>query len=283
MSMKLEFSRSLVECDVSGGYADADAEVAPKLAFEVNDLTVAYSEKAVLSRVNLNIPKSAITALIGPSGCGKTSFLNCLNRMVDLIPCCSVLGSINYNSQNILAENQDVIELRRRVGMVFQRPNPFPTTIKRNLEIALYQAGFRGAEETHISMEAQLRRVGLWEEVKHDLNKPATRLSGGQQQRLCIARALCLSPDVLLMDEPCSALDPLSSAKVEELIASLKEQCTIVIVTHNLAQARRISDHCVMFWMDGVSGHIVESGATEALFSKPRHAITASYISGSLA
>lgn len=281
MSMRLEFNRSFVEGNGASDYVDI--EVAPLVAFEVSDLTVAYSDKSVLSRVNLNIPKGAITALIGPSGCGKTSFLNCLNRMVDLIPDCSVTGKINYNSQNILEERQDVIELRRRVGMVFQRPNPFPTTIKRNLEIALYQAGFRGAEETHVSMEAQLRRVGLWEEVKHDLNKPATRLSGGQQQRLCIARALCLNPDVLLMDEPCSALDPLSSAKVEELIASLKEQCTIVIVTHNLAQARRISDHCVMFWMNGISGHIVESGATESLFSKPQHVVTASYISGALA
>ncbi|TWC11114.1 MULTISPECIES: phosphate ABC transporter ATP-binding protein [unclassified Pseudomonas] len=281
MSIKLEFSRSFIDGNGASDYVNA--EVTPLLAFEVSDLTVAYSNKSVLSRVNLNIPKGAITALIGPSGCGKTSFLNCLNRMVDLISGCSVTGRINYNSQNILEERHDVIELRRRVGMVFQRPNPFPTTIKRNLEIALYQAGFRGAEETHASMEVQLRRVGLWEEVKHDLNKPATRLSGGQQQRLCIARALCLSPDVLLMDEPCSALDPLSSAKVEELIASLKEQCTIVIVTHNLAQARRISDHCVMFWMNGVSGQIVESGATESLFSKPQHVVTASYISGALA
>lgn len=281
MSIKLEFNRSFVEGNDANDYANI--ELAPLAAFEISDLTVAYSNKSVLSHVNLNIPKGAITALIGPSGCGKTSFLSCLNRMVDLIPDCSVTGRINYNSKNILEERQDVIELRRRVGMVFQRPNPFPTTIKRNLEIALYQAGFRGTEETHVSMEAQLRRVGLWEEVKHDLNKPATRLSGGQQQRLCIARALCLSPDVLLMDEPCSALDPLSSAKVEELIASLKEQCTIVIVTHNLAQARRISDHCVMFWMNGVSGHIVESAATETLFSKPQHGVTASYISGALA
>ena len=281
MSIGLEFNRSFIEANGASDYVDIG--LAPLVAFEISDLAVAYSKKSVLSHVNLNIPKGAITALIGPSGCGKTSFLNCLNRMVDLIPGCSVTGRINYNSQNILEERHDVIELRRRVGMVFQRPNPFPTTIKRNLELALYQAGFRGAEETHISMEAQLRRVGLWEEVKHDLNKPATRLSGGQQQRLCIARALCLSPDVLLMDEPCSALDPVSSARVEELIASLKEQCTIVIVTHNLAQARRISDHCVMFWMNGASGHIVESGATESLFGKPQNAITASYISGALA
>ncbi|MBT2295599.1 phosphate ABC transporter ATP-binding protein [Pseudomonas fluorescens] len=281
MSMKLEFNHSFVEINGAPDYAAV--EVAPLIAFEISDLTVAYAKRSVLSKVNLNIPKGAITALIGPSGCGKTSFLNCLNRMVDLIPDCSVTGRINYNSQNILEGRQDVIELRRRVGMVFQRPNPFPTTIKRNLEIALFQAGFRGAEETHASMEAQLRRVGLWEEVKQDLNKPATRLSGGQQQRLCIARALCLSPDVLLMDEPCSALDPLSSAKVEELIASLKEQCTIIIVTHNLAQARRISDHCVMFWMNGVSGHIVESGPTESLFSKPQQLVTASYINGALA
>lgn len=281
MSMKLEFNRSFAEHNGSGIYLDT--KVAPPAAFEITDLTVAYSKRPVLSGVNLIIPKGEITALIGPSGCGKTSFLNCLNRMVDLIPGCAVAGKIDYNSKNILDEREDIIELRRRVGMVFQRPNPFPTTIKRNLEIALHQAGFRGAEETRISMEAQLRKVGLWEEVKHDLNKPATRLSGGQQQRLCIARALCLSPEVLLMDEPCSALDPLSSARVEELIASLKSQCTIVIVTHNLAQARRISDYCVMFWMNGISGHIVESGATEALFSKPQHVVTANYLSGSLA
>lgn len=246
----------------------------------VDHLSLHYGEKSAFRDVTLSINKGCITALVGPSGCGKTSFLTCLNRLTDLIPACLVSGRIMIDKLDVLAPQTDVIRLRRRIGMIFQKPNPFPLSIRRNLEFPLREHGMRDRAQLSTAIEISLRDVGLWDEVKDRLDSPALALSGGQQQRLCIARSLALSPEMLLMDEPCSALDPLSSGVVEDLIVSLRERYTILIVTHNLAQARRIADYAAFFWIQNGAGRLIETGTAKQIFEKPRDPLTASYVSG---
>ena len=252
----------------------------PKPFIDVEQLSLHYHQTPAFHNVTLSINQGCITALVGPSGCGKTSFLTCLNRLTDLIAGCRVTGRISIGSLDVLTPQTDVIRLRRRVGMIFQKPNPFPLSIRKNLEFPLREHGLRDRERIAITIEAGLRDVGLWEEVKDRLDSPALALSGGQQQRLCMARALVLSPEALLMDEPCSALDPLSSGLVEDLIVSLRSRYTVLIVTHNLAQARRIADYAALFWVQGGAGQLIEAGTTKRIFEEPRDPLTAAYVSG---
>ncbi len=246
----------------------------------VRDLCVAYHGQTVLDRVSLDIYQGCITALIGPSGCGKTSLLSALNRLTDLVPGAQVRGSVHLGEMDLAAPGLDVRALRQRVAMIFQKPNPFPLSIRRNLALALREQGVRSRDEIDARIEAALVDVGLWAEVRDRLDAPALALSGGQQQRLCIARALVLEPEVLLMDEPCSALDPIASGVVEDLIQRLRGAYTVVIVTHNLAQARRIANYAAFFWMKERVGKLIEFGQSRRLFEHPREALTASYVSG---
>jgi phosphate transport system ATP-binding protein len=252
----------------------------PEPAIRVRDLSLGYHGQSILEHVSLEVYRGCITALIGPSGCGKTSFLSSLNRLTDLIPGCQVAGEIEIEGMSVLAAGADVQNLRRRVGMIFQKPNPFPLSIRRNLQLPLREHGVRDKDALESAMEAALRDVGLWEEVKDRLDAPALALSGGQQQRLCIARALVLEPSILLMDEPCSALDPLSSEVVERLIQDLRGRCTMVIVTHNLAQARRIANYAGFFWARERPGTLIEFGHCRQIFEAPSHELTAAYVSG---
>lgn len=254
---------------------------APEPHLNIRDLSVHYHQKTVLADVSLDIYKGCITALIGPSGCGKTSFLSTLNRLTDLIPGAQVSGSISLNGEAILSSQLDCLRLRRRIGMIFQKPNPFPMSIHRNLALPLREHGVRDQTLIDLKIEQALTQVGLWQEVRDRLHSSATLLSGGQQQRLCIARALVLEPEILLMDEPCSALDPISSAVVEELIASLRGRYTVIIVTHNLAQARRVANYAAFFWMKEHVGKLIEFAQCERLFDRPQDPLTAAYISGS--
>lgn len=247
----------------------------------IRQLSVSYDAVTVLQGVDLDIHREQITAVIGPSGCGKSSFLSCLNRMTDLLPGCQVGGTVHLAGQDILSPSVDLIQLRRRVGMIFQRPNPFPLSIRRNLDLPLRELGIRSSKQRHEAIERSLEAAGLWQEVKDRLDTSATALSGGQQQRLCIARALVLQPEVLLFDEPCSALDPMASGVVEDLILKLKDQATILIVTHNLRQAKRVADHVAMFWHDGSHGQLLEHGPAQRFFETPRHPVTAAYLDGS--
>jgi phosphate transport system ATP-binding protein len=252
----------------------------PKPIIEVEQLSLHYGQKPAFHDVTLSINKGCITALVGPSGCGKTSFLTALNRLTDIIPGCLVAGRIRLDGLDVLAPHTDVIRLRRRVGMIFQKPNPFPLSIWKNLEFPLREHGLRDRQQIAVTIETVLRDVGLWDEIKNRLHAPAMTLSGGQQQRLCIARALMLSPEVLLMDEPCSALDPLSSGVVEDLIVGLRGRYTVLIVTHNLAQARRIADYTALFWVQNGAGQLIESGTAKQIFEEPRDPLTAAYVSG---
>ncbi|MDF0665209.1 MAG: phosphate ABC transporter ATP-binding protein [Nitrospira sp.] len=261
-------------------FGDRSACCEPQPFVKVDQLSLYYGEKPAFQDVTLSIIKGCITALVGPSGCGKTSFLTCLNRLSDLIAGCRVSGRIMIDALDVLAPGTDVIQLRRRIGMIFQKPNPFPLSIRRNLEFPLREHGLRDRTQIAQTMETTLRDVGLWDEVKDRLDSPALALSGGQQQRLCIARALALLPEVLLMDEPCSALDPLSSGMVEDLIVSLRGRYTILIVTHNLAQARRIADYVALFWVQNGAGRLIEAGAAKQIFENPRDPLTAAYVSG---
>ena len=232
-------------------------------------LTLRYGDKTALEDVSLSVVRGRITALIGPSGCGKTSFLNCLNRLTDLIPGCRVTGRVRIGGLDVFDPKTDVLTLRRRVGMIFQKPNPFPFSIRRNLEFPLREHGVRDRRRLEEKIETALRDVGLWDEVKDRLDRPALALSGGQQQRLCLARALVLGPEALLLDEPCSALDPISSGVVEDLIARLRDQFTLLVVTHNLAQARRIADYAALFWVQDGAGSW-SSTARRSRCSRPR-------------
>lgn len=247
---------------------------------QVENLAVSYHGRQVLEGVSLDINKGCITALIGPSGCGKTSFLSTLNRLTDLIPGSRVHGNIRIDGVDVTDPRLDVLALRRKVGMIFQKPNPFPLSIRRNIEMPLREHGLRQRGDIDGRVERALRDVGLWEEVHDRLDTPALALSGGQQQRLCIARALALEPSILLMDEPCSALDPIASAVVEELIRSLCNRYTVVIVTHNLAQARRVANYAAFFWMTERVGKLIEFGRCQSLFDSPRHDLTAAYVTG---
>jgi len=247
---------------------------------QVRGLSLAYGTHTVLERVSLDIYKGCITALIGPSGCGKTSFLSSLNRMLDLLPTARMEGTITLDGKDIYHREQDVLRLRQRVGMIFQRPNPFPLSIRRNLELPLREYGIRDRRLLQQKIETALRDVGLWDEVKDRLNTSALALSGGQQQRLCIARALVLEPEILLMDEPCSALDPIASGVVEALIQRLRGRYTVVIVTHNLAQARRVANYAAFFWMTAQVGTLIEFGQCARLFEQPNHPLTLAYVNG---
>lgn len=244
------------------------------------NLSIAYNGRPVLRGASIVAKPGTVLALVGPSGCGKSSFLAALNRMTDLIPGASVSGQVKFDGQEIDKAFPSSVELRRQVGMIFQKPNPFAMSIRRNIELALQEHGQRNREELQRITETVLRDVGLWDEVHDRLDHSALELSGGQQQRLCIARALALKPQVLLMDEPCSALDPISAGRVEQLIQSMRGNYTIIIVTHNLAQARRIADHMAVFWTREGIGEIIEQGETELLFKTATNEITASYLSG---
>lgn len=247
-----------------------------KCLFEVSSLKVNYGNKTALENINLNIDKNEVTALIGPSGCGKTTFLRTLNRMNDLIKDCKVEGSILYQGEPIYHHKADVLELRKRVGMVFQKPNPFPMSIYDNVVYGNRCQGIKDKKVLDQIVVDSLKKAALYEEVKDRLKDSALSLSGGQQQRLCIARALAINPEVILMDEPTSALDPVSTAKIEELIIELKKDYTIVIVTHNMQQAARISDKTAFF----LNGDLVENDLTEKIFSSPKNKKTEDYITG---
>ena len=245
-----------------------------------NKLSISWYGRTVLRNATVDARPGKILALVGPSGCGKSSFLAALNRMTDLIPGASVNGLIQFNGRNIDNVFPSPVELRCQVGMIFQKPNPFAMSIRRNLQLALREHGLRKRGELNALTERVLRDVGLWDEVQNRLDHSALELSGGQQQRLCIARALALKPQVLLMDEPCSALDPIAAERVEQLIRSMRGHYTIIIVTHNLAQARRLSDDIAVFWMREGVGEIVEQGETELMFTAPVTQIANSYLSG---
>ena len=242
----------------------------------VQGLDLWYGDHQALHDISMNIPEKSITALIGPSGCGKSTFLKTLNRMNDLIPGVKITGDVCYRDQDIFAPGTDVNELRREIGMVFQKPNPFPMSIYDNIAYGPRTHGIKNRARLDEIVEKSLRGAAIWDEVKDRLKKNALGLSGGQQQRLCIARALAVEPEVLLMDEPTSALDPISTSKIEELAMQLKEQYTIVIVTHNMQQAVRISD-CTAFFL---RGELVECGDTQQLFSQPQDKRTEDYITG---
>ena len=243
----------------------------------VRDVNVFYGDKQAIDRVTLDIAEKQVISFIGPSGCGKSTFLRCLNRMNDTIDICRIEGEIALDGKNIYAPDVDVVPLRARVGMVFQKPNPFPKSIYDNVAYGPRIHGLAaGSAELDEIVEISLERAGLWNEVKDRLQQPGTGLSGGQQQRLCIARAIAVSPEVILMDEPCSALDPIATARIEELIDELSSQFTIVIVTHSMQQAARVSQRTAYFHL----GKLVEVGETEQMFTTPQHEMTQNYITG---
>ena len=242
-----------------------------------HDVNVFYGSKQAIDSVSIDIPQKYVTAFIGPSGCGKSTFLRCLNRMNDTIPAARVEGEITLDGENIYDPKLDVVQLRARVGMVFQKPNPFPKSIYENIAYGPKIHGFaEGKDELDAIVEKSLRRAGLWEEVKDRLTDSGTALSGGQQQRLCIARAIAVNPEIILMDEPCSALDPISTAHIEELIDELRENFTIIIVTHNLQQAARVSQMTGFFHL----GKLIEYADTAEVFQNPQQSMTEDYITG---
>lgn len=242
----------------------------------VKDLCLWYSEHQALKNININIPENNITALIGPSGCGKSTFLKTLNRMNDLVPGVRITGEVKYRDQDIFSKSIDVNMLRKEVGMVFQKPNPFPMSIYDNIAYGPRTHGIKNKVQLDEIVENALRGAAIWDEVKDRLKKNALGMSGGQQQRLCIARALAVEPKVLLMDEPTSALDPISTSKIEELVTELKNKYTIVMVTHNMQQAVRVSDYTAFFLL----GELVEYGRTDGIFSQPKDKRTEDYITG---
>ncbi len=246
---------------------------------QLRDLSVFYGDFHAVGGVSINVPKNRITAFIGPSGCGKSTVLRCINRMNDLVPTARVEGSILYFGQEILSPKVDPVEVRRRIGMVFQKPNPFPKSIYDNVAWGAKINGFKGNMDEHV--ERCLRQASLWAEVKDKLKASGMALSGGQQQRLCIARALAINPDVILLDEPASALDPISTLHIEELLRELEKQYTIVIVTHNMQQAARVSDQTVFFSLnERRQGILVETGPTQKIFTNPEDRRTEDYITG---
>ena len=257
------------------GMEFADEEV----VFELEGLSCFYGSFRAVRDISLEVPRNKITALIGPSGCGKSTLLRSFNRMNDLIDTAHITGRILYHGVDLYADGVDPVEVRRRIGMVFQKPNPFPKSIYDNVAFGPRVAGYKGNMDDLV--ERSLRRAALWDEVKDKLKSPGTALSGGQQQRLCIARAIAVEPDVILMDEPCSALDPIATLKIEELMRELKENYTIVIVTHNMQQAARASDYTAFLTMgEDRAGYLVEMAATQELFTRPTNRLTEDYITG---
>ena len=249
-------------------------------SIRVHGLSVKIEGKPILEDIHFETQPCSLTALIGPSGCGKSTFLSCLNRMIDFVPGQLVTGNVHILGKDIFSSQADLLNLRRQVGMIFQKPTAFPTTILKNITLTLKYNGHKNKANAYNLAEASLREVGLWDEVKDRLNSHALSLSGGQQQRLCIARAIAIQPKVILLDEPCSSLDPVSTQKIEELLLSLRNRYTVVIVTHNLGQARRIADRTGLFWLVNSAGKLIEYESTSTLFSQPRLADTAAFISG---
>lgn len=262
---------------VAADYKTVGVPFADNAKFAMRDVNVFYGDKQAVFNVGLDIGENQVIAMIGPSGCGKSTFLRCLNRMNDTIDICRVSGSIQLDGEEIYASKMDVVPLRARVGMVFQKPNPFPKSIYENVA---YGPKIHGLASRRVDLdeivETSLRRAGLWEEVKDRLDSPGTGLSGGQQQRLCIARTIAVSPEVILMDEPCSALDPIATAKIEELIAELSQNYTIAIVTHSMQQAARVSHRTAYFHL----GKLIEVNDTQKVFTTPDHPLTEAYITG---
>ncbi len=242
----------------------------------IENLNLWYGEKQTLFDIDMPVHKNSVTALIGPSGCGKSTLLRCINRMNDLIPSCKTTGTIKYEDENILSSSTNLNILRKKIGMIFQKPNPFPRTIKENLTYGPKLHGIVKKEELDEIVERTLRRAALWDEVKDRLNSSALALSGGQQQRLCIARALSVDPQVILMDEPTSALDPIATTKIEELCLELKKEYTVIIVTHNMQQARRVSDMTGFMYM----GKMMEYDSTDVIFDSPAQESTKRYVTG---
>lgn len=250
-------------------------------SISVSSLSLTLDDKVILDNITSTFDSAhGIYAIIGPSGCGKTSFLNCLNRLIDLIPSARVSGNICLDDIDIYHSKTDLLNLRRNICMIFQKPNPLPMSIRKNFTLPLSEVGIKNKAMQEEIIEETLTSVGLWDDVKDSLNKPATALSGGQQQRLCFARGLSLRPKVLLLDEPCSALDPLSTEHIENLILDLAQEYLIIIVTHNLAQARRIADHTSLFWLGKNGGTIIEARETSEFFSAPIHPTSKMYIEG---
>jgi phosphate transport system ATP-binding protein len=269
--------RNKMDAMVQPTLASQAGKSAVSIKIKARNVNVYYGEKIAIKDLSIDIPERAVFAFIGPSGCGKSTFLRTINRMNDTIPICRVTGSIEIDNKDIYDKELDVVQLRARVGMVFQKPNPFPKSIYENIAYGPRIHGLvRTKSEIDEVVETSLRKAGLWEEAKDRLSNPGTGLSGGQQQRLCIARAIAVNPDVILMDEPCSALDPIATAKVEELIDELRENFTIVIVTHSMQQAARVSQRTAMFHL----GDLVEEGPTEMMFSNPTQKRTQDYITG---
>jgi phosphate transport system ATP-binding protein len=245
--------------------------------FDIQNLNAWFGSKHVLKNINMKIEENAVTAIIGPSGCGKTTFIRCLNRMHEITPGARVSGKVIFNGVNIYDNGVDPVMVRRKIGMIFQKPNPFPMmSIYDNVAIGLKLNGVRDKKILDAAVRRSLELVNLWDEVKDDLKKSGASLSGGQQQRLCIARALVVEPEVLLMDEPCSALDPIATAKIEALIRELARNYTIIIVTHNMQQAARVSDYTAFLYF----GELVEYGPTEQIFENPKHELTEKYLTG---
>ncbi len=254
-------------------FADED------VVFELENLSCFYGSFRAVRDISLQVPKNKITAIIGPSGCGKSTLLRSFNRMNDLVDVAHIEGRILYHGVDLYADGVDAVEVRRRIGMVFQKPNPFPKSIYDNVAFGPRVAGYRGNMDELV--ERSLRRAAIWDEVKDKLREPGTNLSGGQQQRLCIARAIAVEPDVILMDEPCSALDPIATLKIEDLMRELKENYTIVIVTHNMQQAARASDYTAFLTMgDDRAGYLVEMATTQQIFTRPANRVTEDYITG---
>lgn len=247
-----------------------------EVAFDIRNFSVYYGNKVGIKNVNLEIYRNSVTAIIGPSGCGKSTLLRSLNRLIELVDGVRVEGEIIFDGKNIYDDDVDAVELRRRIGMVFQHPNPFPKSIFDNVAYGPRVHGIKDKEKLKEIVEESLRRAALWDEVKDRLNDSALGLSGGQQQRLCIARAIATNPEVILFDEPTSALDPIAAAKIEELMVELKKNYTVVVVTHNIQQAARISDYVAFFWM----GELVEYGKTAKVFEKPEKELTEKYLTG---
>lgn len=246
------------------------------IKIKVENLNFYYGSFQALKDINIDIYENRITALIGPSGCGKSTFIKTIDRMYDLIEDTKADGTIAFEGINVLDENTDVVELRKRIGMVFQKPNPFPKSISENVLYAVKRHGDQDKKEYASIIENALKKASLWDEVKHKLNQSAFSLSGGQQQRLCIARTLATKPDIILMDEPTSALDPIATSKIEELLQELKKEYTVIIVTHSMQQAARISDYTAFF----LSGELIEFGETKDMFTAPRDKRTEDYITG---
>jgi phosphate transport system ATP-binding protein len=247
-----------------------------KVKILIKNLNLWYGEKQALRNIYLKIPEKRVTALIGPSGCGKSTLIRCINRMNDIIDKCKIKGSVYIDKKDIYSKTANVVALRRRVGMVFQKPNPFPKSIWENIAYGPKMQGLKNKKKLNYIIEKSLKDAALWEEMKDRLDQSAMGISGGQQQRLCIARALAIEPDVILMDEPCSALDPIATKKIEDLIHELKKDYTVVIVTHNMQQAARVSDYTAFMYL----GDLIEFGQTSKIFENPKEKTTQNYITG---